>query len=114
MVVVALCSSWMPAWSSVAFVLHDIGRCGLVFLFDAGLVIGYIFLNHLVVVALCPCCMKVLSLDAFFFLITLVVVASRSCWMPAWSLDTFFLNHISCCGLAFLLDEGLVIGYILS
>ena len=87
--------------------------------------------------ALCPCWMKVLSLDAFFFLITLVVVALRSCWMTAWSLDAFFLNHLvvvalcpcwmkvlslgTCflnhigrCGLMFLLDAGLVIGYMFS
>ena len=75
----------MPAWP-LGFLFF--GRCGLVFLLGAGLVIGCIFPE-----------------------ITLVVVALCSCWMPAWSLDAcFFLNHIDRCGLVFLLDAGLLIG----
>ena len=69
------------------FFLDHIGRFGLVFLLDAGLVIGCIF-----------------------FLITLVVVALCSCGMPARSLNVFCLNHIGRCGLVFLLDVSLVIG----
>ena len=43
LVVVALCSCWMPAWSLDTFSLNHIGCCGLVSLLDETLVIGYIF-----------------------------------------------------------------------
>ena len=78
----AVCSCWMPACSLDDFFI----TLFVVALLDARLVVGYIFLNHLVVVALCPC------------------------WMKAWSLDTFFLNQIGCCGLVFLLAANLLIG----
>ena len=64
LVVVAVRSCWMPEWSFHKCSLNDDGRCGLVFLLDASLVVGCIF-----------------------FLITLVVVALCSGWMPAWCLD---------------------------
>ena len=32
--------------------------------------------------------------------------------MKSWSLDDVLLNHIGCCDLVFMLDAGLVIGYI--
>ena len=96
------------------FSLHHIGRCGLVFLLDASLIIGCIlFLITLVVVALGSCWMSAWSLDTFF-LITLVVVALCSCWVPACSLDAFFFNHIGRCALSFSCDASLVVGCIFS
>ena len=79
----------MPAWSLDTFFLNHIGRCGLVLLLGARLLVGWFFFTHLVVVEL------------------------RPCWMKSWSLDDFLLNHISWCDLVFILDAGLVIGYIL-
>ena len=93
--------------------LNHIGRCGLVFLLDASLVIEYVF-NH--IGRRC----NVFLLDAglvigcILFLIALVVIAMCSCWMPAWSLDAYFLDHIDRCGLVFLLDANPVIGCLSS
>ena len=85
LVVVALCSCWVLAWSLEAFFLNHIDRCGLVFLLAAGLVVGSIS-----------------------FLFTLVVVSFCCRWMLAWSLDGFSLNYVGRCGLVFLLDAGLI------
>ena len=94
--------------------LNRIGRCGLVFLLDAGLVIGcHFFLIALVVVAVRPCWMEACSLDDFFRnrigRSGLVSLLEES---PA--IGRFFLNHIGCCSLVALLDESLVIGWFLS
>ena len=102
LVVVALRAYWMPAWSLDAFCsqshwllwpcvlvggqpshwmhfcLSHIGCCGLVFLLDASLLIGFFVLITLVVAALYSWRMPASSFDAFF-LITLVVVALCSC-----------------------------------
>ena len=63
---VDFCTCWAFALSLFAFCFNHVGRCGLVFLLDAALIIGCIFL------------------------IALVVVALRSCWWPACSLDALF------------------------